>query len=264
MFELYNHRCQEGVLPAMNNNTNITDVQVILREAANRSRRFEERIWGKLPKLYLPSLMVDKRTDTLALDNYALSVLIALLSIQRNQTLRHKMNTFSEPEHGIATVTADRETLMRITGMSKNLIAKGIQSLQKAEYIVKYAQRVAHDVYSRKNELDRYEQFAASRFVFLHPTTGQPLTAGTESSLLVANGLHYFAIPYCMVARHPKTAPATYAFSSMSSSEKRLYVQIPRAGYGIRSDHSTPSHRHAQPQDARTPGCTDFRQQPPE
>ena len=43
---------------------------------------FTDVIWGKLPKLCLPSCIVDKNSLQISIDNYGLNVLVALLSIR--------------------------------------------------------------------------------------------------------------------------------------------------------------------------------------
>ncbi len=82
--------------------------------------RFSDIIWGKLPKLCLPSSIVDKNTGQLTSDNYALNVLVALLSIQRNETIRRTITPFiADALDGRAVVKADRKTLMRIAKQNR-------------------------------------------------------------------------------------------------------------------------------------------------
>lgn len=177
--------------------------------------QFSDIIWGKLPKLCLPSSIVDKNTGKLTLDNYALNVLVALLSIQRNETIRRTITPFiADASDGSAVVKADRKTLMRITGMSKSLVSRGKQSLRKAGYISDFSER------------DEYEQFAATQFSLMNPKTGTPLYTKPGDNLLHANGLHYFTVPACLFKRHPASKPIQYSFATMTSKEKRLYIAI--------------------------------------
>jgi len=189
-------------------------------------RKYVDRIWGKLHKLHLPSLIIDKTTNQLVLDNYALSILLALLYIHRNDTIRHKLKPSTHPGHDMAIVTADRNNLMRMTGMSKNLIAKGIQSLQRSGYIRKDAQRVDGPLWKRKNERDRDQQFAVSQYTLLHPITKEALRTSRDNDLLTANGQHYFTVPACLFTRHPEDDPESYSFDSMDAFEKRLYIVL--------------------------------------
>jgi hypothetical protein len=179
------------------------------------SRRYFDVIFGRLPKLCMPTTIVDKQTGVITLDNCALNVLTALLWIQRNESIRRTKYALidSVPDSGV-TVKADRKTLMRITGMSKNLVSRGIRALEEAKYIC------------RLKERDEYQQFAASTFLFLNPKTGNSLETHSGESLLYGNGLHYFTIPACMFRQLPIDKPALYSFSNMSSSEKRLYIAL--------------------------------------
>jgi len=188
--------------------------------------KFVDRLWGKLPKVSLPSLIVDKRSNQLTLDNYGLSLLLALLFIQRNDAIRNKKIPGTMPDNPAAIVKAYRETLMRITGMSKNLITKGIQSLERAGYVKKNAHRVEKAARSRHDEREPYQQFAVSTYTLLNPTTGAALDARSDDGLLYSNGLHYFSIPACLFAKHPKSKPAPYSFDTMTFAEKRIYIVL--------------------------------------
>lgn len=187
---------------------------------------FTDVIWGKLPKLCLPSCIVDKNSLQISIDNYGLNVLVALLSIQRNQTIRRSMSRFDGRSTFDAVVKADRKTIMRITGMSKNLIAWGIRSLEKAGYIEKQEQRVPYAKCERRSRLDRYMQFAVTEYRLLNPNNGEPLHTHTTDQLFFANGLHYFTVPACMFKRQLVCSPKLYSFASMTSQEKRLYIAL--------------------------------------
>ena len=46
---------------------------------SNPNKKYMDPIWGGLKKLRLPSLIVNKATESLILDDYGLSVLTALI-----------------------------------------------------------------------------------------------------------------------------------------------------------------------------------------
>jgi 5S rRNA maturation endonuclease (ribonuclease M5) len=198
-----------------------------IRDQVLRTReKYTDRLWGKLPKLHLPSMIVDKQSNQLVLDDHALSILVALLSIQRNDARRRSKSLSCVPVHPVAVVEIGREDLMRITGMSKNLITKGVESLERAGYIQRCRQRVPYTPGAHDEETSRYKQFAVSTYTLLNPTTGHALDNRSEDSLLFANGLHYFSIPVCIVAAHPKSKPSPYSFDTMTFPEKRLYIVL--------------------------------------
>ena len=185
---------------------------------ATRSRQINpDELWPGLPKLCLPSRIVDKKTDILALDDAALNILIALFALQRNETIR-RLKRYQDTQQTFVDVKADRNTLIRMTGISKNRIAAGIRSLQQAGWIEKLEQG--------GQQRDRLQQFAATEFRLFNPKTGEPLEAVEDERLLFANGLHYFTVPSCVFAKRPKTKPAPYSFATMSFPEKRLYVAL--------------------------------------
>ncbi len=176
-----------------------------------------DRIWTGLPKLCLPSRIVDKKTGTLALDDIALNILTALLALQRNETIR-RLKRYRDTEQTFVDVKADRETLIRMTGIPKNRIAAGIRSLQQSGWIEKLQERA--------QQRDRLQQFAATEYRLFNPKTGEPLETVEDERLLHANGLHYFTVPSCIFATQPKTKPASYSFATMSFPEKRLYITL--------------------------------------
>jgi 5S rRNA maturation endonuclease (ribonuclease M5)/DNA-binding transcriptional ArsR family regulator len=137
-----------------------------------------------------------------------------LLSIQRNETIRHSRNPFYAGPIDEAVLKADRKNLMRITGMSKTLITEGIRSLEKAGYIEKLPQR------------NEYQQFAVTEYLLLNPNNGEPLHPHSTDQLIFANGLHYFTVPACMFKRQLVSSPKLYSFASMTSQEKRLYIAL--------------------------------------
>jgi 5S rRNA maturation endonuclease (ribonuclease M5) len=188
------------------------------------NRTFKDAIWGKMPKLHLPSSIVDKKQDTLRLDDYALNVLIALLHIERNQSFnRHKRDpSFYSND---AVVQADRDSLMQITGMSKNLISKGLKSLTNAGYIQNVAVQYNNQPKPRFVH-DRLGQFAVGQYVLLNHATGDVLHVSDDHSLLYANGLHYFIIPAQILKRGLKRKPEPYQFNTLTLAEKRLYVVL--------------------------------------
>jgi 5S rRNA maturation endonuclease (ribonuclease M5) len=177
--------------------------------------RFSDIIWGKLPKLCLPSCIVDKGSGQFTLDNYALNVLVALLSIHRNETIRRRIApSIADATDDNALVKADRDTIMRITGMSKNLVTRGLSSLSEARYI------------SLMGERDDYGQFAVPEYVLNNPNTGMPLVRRGDANLVFANNLHYFTVPECMFRRHPASKAKAYSFATMTPQEKRLYIAL--------------------------------------
>jgi len=179
-------------------------------EGFTSAAHFKDGIWGNLPKLCLPSCIVDKKSNAISLDNETLNVLIAVLCIQRDETLKHR----STPEGATAIVKADRKALMQITGMSKNLVSNGLKSLEEAGYIAKIRGR------------DKLEQFAATQCILLNPITHSELLTHSDSKLLHANGLHYFTIPACIFGKQSNKTPATSAFVAMTNQERRLYIAL--------------------------------------
>lgn len=174
-------------------------------------KQYTDPIWGRLKKLRIPSCIVDKRTQRLVLDDYALNVLVALYTMARNQALRRSYRS-QLTEHDYACIMADQRILERQSGMSRRLVGEGIRSLVGAGLIQVTRSR------------DRYEQFAANEYVLLNPKDGSPLKAPGSSSLLSSNGLHYFAIPMDCLQRHPVTRPNPWSLRSMKLPHRRLYI----------------------------------------
>jgi 5S rRNA maturation endonuclease (ribonuclease M5) len=160
-----------------------------------RSSQFIDSVFGTLPKLRLPLYLFNK--GHLTLDNSSLNVLIALYHIQKLQTFHRKYIPT-----GIATVTADRDSLIKFTGMNKNVIAEGIQTLHEARWI---------------NPLR--QSFTSNQFQLLNPSNGHVLP---ESKTLLRgndNGMRYFNIPECLLKNDIQWA-------QMPLAERRIYIAI--------------------------------------
>jgi hypothetical protein len=176
-----------------------------------------DAIWGRLSKLRLPSCVVSEKTGVLTLEDAGLSVLTALLFLQKRQAVRLNYRHDDRLSTDVLVI-ADRETLMWVTGISKNIIAKGVKQLEQAGYVEKIMQR------------GEGEQFADTQYLLLNPKNRQPLRTRSDNDILHGNGLHYFTIPSCMFAIQPtgKTVSEDkwYSFSTMTFAEKKLYLML--------------------------------------
>jgi hypothetical protein len=185
-----------------------------LKQQQYRPARYTDFIYGDLKKLNLPSSIIDKSIGKLILDSYALNILIVLYSIQRSQAIKRKYNPFPPAcKSNHATVKTNRDTIVKMTGIHKNRIAQGIQTLVDYRYI------------SVSKYRGEYQQYSSTEYILLNPRTGEPLIEG-PGSLLHANKLHYFPIPVCMLTRHSVSKPNTYSFALMTLQEKRVYVTL--------------------------------------
>ena len=184
----------------------------MLQQKTPKPRRLLDVVWGRMPKLYLPSCIVEKTFRAIMLDTHALNVLITLLWLQRKETIRREKGWLSRNGSDSVKVKADRKTLMRITGMSKNLVSHGVHSLAIAGYIKPDRSR------------NEYEQFAATEHLLLNPLTGDSLMEKEGETLLYANGMRYFSLPACLFEM--KRSQAVYFFANMTAQEKRLYIAI--------------------------------------
>lgn len=165
------------------------------QDSPARSSQFIDLVFGTLPKLRLPLYIFNQ--EQLTLDNSSLNILIALYKLQKQQTYHRKYIPT-----GIATVTADRETLMKFTGMSKDSIAEGIKGLHEARYI---------------NPLRQL--YTSNQFQLMNPSNGHLLE---ESKTLLRgrdNGMFYFHIPECLLKNDIQWA-------QMPLAERRLYIAI--------------------------------------
>ena len=172
-----------------------------------RYSQFTDTVFGPISKLKLPSYIFNK--SQLTLDNASLNVLIALYRIQKQQTYhRYYIPT------GIATVTADGKSLMKFTGMSKNVITDGINGLQQARYINPVTQ-----------------SFTTNQFQLMNPSNGNLLE---ESKTLLRgkeNGMWYFTIPEFLMKNDIE-------FAKLTCPETRLYLAL--AWLANQRDHKSP------------------------
>jgi hypothetical protein len=189
--------------------------------------RKPDSIWGRLTKLRLPSLMVDKKSGSVVLENCALSLLVAFYLAYRNRTyrLRQRYRKYPVPAHewSIPFIEVSREWLSAKTGYCNAQVSKGLSWLIEAGYIAR------QDVLESDTRDDN-NRFTVTRYTLLNPSTECPLepvdpTVGDDRSyayqdILHLNRLHYFSLPLCIVQPSKRGDPSVFA--TMTPSEKRL------------------------------------------
>jgi len=192
------------------------DVQEALNRA-NHARKKEDRVWGSIRKIQLPSSIVTKSTYELTLGTSALSILIALLVLEKRQAVRNRKRQRMQGYKGITLysdsvdIEADGETLTTLTGIRhRATLGNGINELVQAGYIEKL-----------DPVKDPKQRFAPSVYRLLNPNTRLALVPPASGTLLHSNDLHYFAVPECLF-----TADASPSFAALTPEQKRLYVVL--------------------------------------
>jgi len=187
----------------------------------------------RLPKLRLPSLMINQKPGKLNLNTCAPSILTVLFLAYRNKIIRlgerYRPRTVPAYEWLIPVVQLSREWLVHMTGYSKGSISAGLKLLVQAGCIGK--QDTLRDC-----PRDGNNRFTVSEYTLFNPLKGVPLEPVDPSvsngnlsyayrDILVANKLQYFSVPLCLFTVLKKQG-AKSIFATMGASEQLLYLTL--------------------------------------
>ena len=146
-----------------------------------------------------PSL---KAKPSLTLKPSPLTILLVLYEVAKSLQGKH-----SEP---LASVTIKQKVLMERTGLSKNVITKGLKDLATKQFIKLAEQR-------RKGG-----EFGVNKYLLCDPTTGAPFKTRPGVKFLYANDAAYFNIPVCIV----RETAANWSISKLRGSALAVYVSL--------------------------------------
>jgi hypothetical protein len=139
----------------------------------------------------------------LTLETSALKVLLAMLQSANSQPRIHGQDL-------ILTITT--RLLMERTGYEKNSITRGLQGLQKNQYIL------------RKDDKKRNKNshIPASDYLILNPERGTPMAYQEGEGLLYSAGLGHFSFPSCVITESDEE----WSLAKLSPNAASLYTAI--------------------------------------